>query len=382
VRLPIRRSIIQQLLRPLWLLAIALMLHGQSTTFQEQLQAAEQLFHRGDLAAANQAFLALARTHASEPQPQWYLGLIAYQQSRYQDARDRFRQLVERQEDMGPGWAMLGLTEFRMRDFDEALPHLELGRYLGIANQDTLAQAAALHQAFLCNRIQRFDVALAVLSELAVKGKKTPAIVAAFGVAALNRPWLLEDVPSHEQALVMEAGETAWLLGARRQQEAAARAEALVVRYPEQSGLQFILGTTLARADWPRAETALRKEVAANPNHYYAHVTLASELIDRGRPEEAASFCEKAVQLQPESYVARGLLGKALLSTGRADQAVAELEAAVQLAPTNANVRYSLALAYTRVGRKAEAAAQREIFTQLQEKQTAGGKPVDSQAKP
>ncbi len=379
---PGRQHPVRGALALLCLLVGAFLLHGQSTTFQEQLQAAELLFNRGDLAAANQAFLALARTHASEPQPQWYLGLIAYQQSRYPEARDHFQQLLERQEDMGAGWAMLGLTEFRMKDFDEALPHLELGRYLGISQQETLAQAAALHQAFLCNRIERYDVALAVLSELAVQGKKTPAIVAAFGIAALNRTWLLEDVPSQHQALVMEAGEAAWLLGARRQQEAAARAEALVASYPEQEGLQYILGTTLVRADWPRAEAALRREAIENPHHYFAHVTLASELTDRGRAEDAIPFAEQAVQLQPESYVARGLLGKSLLGAGRNGDAVTQLEEAVRLAPTNANVRYSLALAYTRVGRKEEAAAQREIFTELQQKQTAGTRSAGSATKP
>lgn len=362
--------------RVLCLVAYLLVANGPgaaqpTATFEDKLRVAEQQFEQGKVEDAALAFRALADTYPTEPQPRWYLGLIAYQQARHLEARDHFRALVERQEEVGAGWVMLGLAEFRLKEFDEALPHLELGRFLGIASNDSLAQTAALHQAFLCNRIGRFDVALGVLSELAVQGKKSAGIVAAFGIAALNKPWLLEDVPREQQPLIMEAGEAAWLLGARRQQEAADLAEALLRKHPSQPGLHYILGTTLVRANWERAEAALRAEVAANPTHYFAHVTLASELTDRGRPADAVPFATEAVTLRPDSYIARGLLGKALLGAQRADEAIPQLEEAVKLAPQNANVRYSLALAYARVGRKEDAARQREVFAELQQAQSA-----------
>lgn len=363
----------------LWLVADCADLPAQVPAFSVQLPAAEQLFQQGRVGEAQQAFQALAEAYGEEPQPHWYLGLIAYQQNRYMEARNHFRALVERNEDGGAGWAMLGLAEFRLKEYEEALPHLELGRYLGIANNEDLAHSAALHQAFLCNRIQRFDVALGALSELAVQGRKTPAIVAAFGIAALNRPWLLEDVPRTEQAVVMEAGETAWLLGARRQQEAAERAEGLIRKYPGQPGLHFILGTTLVRADWKRAEAALRQELSENPRHYFALVTLASELTDRGQSVEAIPFAKRAIQLQPQSHVARGLYGKALLNAERIPEAIAQLEEAVRIAPTNANVRYSLAIAYGRAGRKEDAAREREIFAQLQGKRASAAAAASGQ---
>ncbi|MCW5966417.1 MAG: tetratricopeptide repeat protein [Bryobacterales bacterium] len=338
---------------------------------ESHLRIAEQQFQQGKLDDAAKSLRALADAHPEDPQPHWYLGVIAYQQSRHLEARDHFRALVERQEEAGAGWAMLGLSEFRLKEFDEALPHLELGRFLGIASNDALAETAALHQAFLCNRIGRFDVALGVLSELAVQGRKSAGIVAAFGIAALNKPWLLEDVPHDQQPLIMEAGEAAWLLGARRQQEASHLAETLLRKYPTQPGLHFIFGTTLVRADWDRAEAELRIEVQTNPSHYYAHLTLASELTDRGRAADAVPFANHAASLRPDSHIALGLLGKALLGAQRAEEAVPQLEEAVKLAPQNANVRYSLALAYARVGRKEDSARQREIFAQLQQAQTA-----------
>lgn len=346
---------------------------GANKSYEARLTEAEALFEKGSRDDAARAFEQLVLDDPSRPEPFWYLGLMAFQQNQLEKAIAAFEDLTSRQPNRGAGWVMLGLSEFRLKRYDSALPHLEQGRFLGGGGNPQLDQLATITQAALCTRIGRFDVALAVLSELAVRNVKTPAAVATFGLAALNRAQMLEEVPREEQRLVMEAGEVAWAIGAKQTETSIRMAEGLVQRYPRQAGVHYILGTALLRNNWERAERELREELAANSGHFFANITMASELSERGRQKEAIPFARQAIALRADHVVAQTLLGRALLQTGEIDQAIEHLEEAANLDPQNPNVRYSLAAAYARAGRKEEAEQQRALFTKLQAE--AGKKP-------
>jgi predicted Zn-dependent protease len=341
--------------------------------YDSRLAAAEALFNKGAGDDAARAFEQLVMDDPARPEPFWYLGVMAFQQNQLEKAIAAFEDLTSRQPARGAGWVMLGLSEFRLKRYDSALPHLEQGRFLGGGGNPQLDQLATVAQAALCTRIGRFDVALAVLSELAIRNVKSPTVVATFGLAALNRAQMLEDVPAEDQRLVIEAGEAAWAVGAKQTEASIRMGEALLQRYPQTAGLRYILGTALLRNNWERAEQELRAELNANSGHFFANVTLASELSERGRSEEAVPFARQAVALRADHMVAQTLLGRALLQTGKVDEAITHLEEAAKLDPQNPNVRYSLAAAYARAGRKEEAEQQRALFAKLQAE--AGKKP-------
>lgn len=346
---------------------------AQRPAYDARLAAAEALFNKGAGDDAARAFEQLIVDDPARPEPFWYLGVMAFQQNQLEKAIAAFEDLTSRQPARGAGWVMLGLSEFRLKRYDAALPHLEQGRFLGGGGNPQLDQLATVAQAALCNRIGRFDVALAVLSELAVKNVKTPTVVATFGLAALNQSQMLEDVPREDQSLVMEAGEVAWAIAAKQTEASIRMAEQLVQRYPQRTGLRYILGTALLRNNWERAEQELRAELAANAAHFFANVTLASELSERGRNADAIPFARQAVALRAGHVVAQTLLGRVLLQTRQVEEAISHLEQAAMLDPQNPNVRYSLAAAYARAGRKEEAEQQRALFAKLQSE--AGKKP-------
>ncbi|MDZ7638253.1 MAG: tetratricopeptide repeat protein [Bryobacterales bacterium] len=268
--------------------------------FGPRLLQAKALFNKGDYSAAAEGFTALTESYPDKPEPWWYLGIVAFQKGEADTATVAFEKLSSLQPERGAGWVMLGLSEFRARRFDPALVHIEQGRFLGGLNNPQIEQLAKLTQAMLCTRIGRFDVALAVLSELAIANVRTSAVVATFGLAALNRAVLLDEVSAADQRLVMEAGQAAWLIAAKQTEQSIAEAEALLQRYPAQSGLHAILATALLRNDRQRSEREFRAELAANPGHFFANVTLASELLEQNRNEDALPFANQAARLVPD----------------------------------------------------------------------------------
>lgn len=336
--------------------------------FDDRLDKATSAFERGATEEATQAFGTLAAEHPERPEPYWYLGVLAFRAGDYQKATAAFSDLTSRQPERGAGWVMLGLSEFRIKRYEDALLHIEQGRFLGDIADEQLNQSAAVVQAMLCTRIGRFDVALAVLSELAVSGVKTPTVIATFGLAALNRAQLLDEVRKDDQRMVMEVGDTAWAIGAKQTELSIHQAEALLKRYAQQAGLHYILGTALLRNNWERAEKEFRLELSQNPEHYSANVVLAAELMERNRYADAMAPARKAVSLRANDFVSHTLLGRALLGTGSVGEAIAHLEESVSLEPRNPNARYSLSTAYARAGRKTEAQQEREAFAALQTK--------------
>ena len=61
----------------------------------------------------------------------WYIGALSYERGRDADAAKAFRRFVELKPDSGPAWALRGLSDFRLKDYDSALRHLTRGLSLG-----------------------------------------------------------------------------------------------------------------------------------------------------------------------------------------------------------------------------------------------------------
>ncbi|PYQ19063.1 MAG: hypothetical protein DMF81_23060, partial [Acidobacteria bacterium] len=97
----------------------------------------------------------------------WYLATLLYETDRYPDARAAFRRFLALKPEAGPGWALRGLCDFRVADYQGALEHLDKGLALGVGGQPEILRVARYHQALLLVRAGQFELAIEPLTGLA-----------------------------------------------------------------------------------------------------------------------------------------------------------------------------------------------------------------------
>src|ERR1700758_572373 len=65
----------------------------------------------------------------------WHLGTLCFDSGKFEPARDAFAHFVAlEQEQPGPGFSMLGLSEFQLKHYSRALAILEKGIRLGLGS--------------------------------------------------------------------------------------------------------------------------------------------------------------------------------------------------------------------------------------------------------
>ena len=133
------------------------------------------------------------------------------------------------------------------------------------------------------------------------------------------------------------------LFNASRFEEAAARAAALTVRFPQHGMSWKILGVALMQlgrnAD---ALLPMRKAATLLPNDAESHNNLGITLNSLGRHEEAEASFRQALAINPNDVQAHGNLGVALQHAGAFDAAEASYRRALELAPDYAKVHNNL----------------------------------------
>jgi tetratricopeptide (TPR) repeat protein len=110
---------------------------------------------------------------------------------------------------------------------------------------------------------------------------------------------------------------------------------------------------------WQEAETDLKRALELNPNEPELLNYLGYSWIDRGSNlSEGMAMVEKAVAARPNSGAMQDSLGWAHYRLGRYAKAVELLESAIQLEPSDPSINDHLGDAYWMVGRKDEATFQ------------------------
>lgn len=297
----------------------------------------------------------------------WYLATLLYETDRYRDAREAFRRFLALKPDAGPGWALRGLCDFRVADYDGARAHLDRGLQLGIGNEDVL-RVARHHQALLLVRAGQFELAIHPLTLLARSEAESPGLVEAIGLMMLRMPLVPADVPEDKRDLVRRTGRAGYLHLARRGEEAEKAFADLVAAFPTQPWIHYAYGVSLLSSDVAKGLAELRREIELQPAAVYPHLEIAFELLRQGDNEGARAAAERAVELAPGLFAARNALGRALVEQGELERGTSELEAAVRLAPDSPETHYSLVRAYTKAGRADDAARERAIFAELERK--------------
>ncbi len=308
--------------------------------------------------------------------PSWsegwlWLGNLLYDQDRFPEAQSSFAHFVTLAPKPGPAWALKGLCEFEMRDFDRSSEDLQTWVHGDFHGSSDLTEVAAFHWALLLTRQQRFDEALYVLADRARRGGESPVLVEAMGLASLRIPTLPEDYSPEFRERVWLAGKAAFYVSLHDFDRGQEYSHRLLAEYGQQPEVHFFQGTLLKfQLDPGHAAQEFRKELEISPRHVPSMLELAQFDIDRNNLIEAMSLARHAVEIEPTNPDTHHVLGRALLAAGQPKESVQQLESAERLSPDSPAIHFHLAAAYRELGLTQN--AQREMATYVSIKKREG----------
>jgi tetratricopeptide (TPR) repeat protein len=296
----------------------------------------------------------------------WNLALQDFTLHKYPDAIRDLTAVVQAKPDFGTAWAMLGLSEYELKQYDNARIHLEKGQNLGFGGSADSVRDARYHLALLLIRDGEFDRATSLLVPEAEASTLAGEIRFALGMALLRLPRLPEEVPAKERGLVDRAGEISTLLYNSKYDLALPKLKELLAEHPKTPFLHYAYGTALGSlSQFSEAQKQLLVETDISPKSQLPYLSLAAISLKLKRPEDALPYAKKALELAPRAPEPHYFLGRCYLDLERYIEAIGELEAAAKMAPTSAEVHFQLARAYTKAKQPEKAARERETFTRL-----------------
>jgi tetratricopeptide (TPR) repeat protein len=317
---------------------------------------------------------ALAEQPESE-QALWYLGTLLYEKQQYAEAREVLRQFVTIRPDAGPAWAVLGLSEFRLRAYPRALDHLQRAMALGMGDRKDLVQAVFYDVAILLTRAERFDDSMDMLLKMLASGPPDPALVEPAGLAGLRLPLVPTEVGPDRRELVNLAGRAVLALQTQRYEEADSEFRRLVSAYPNEPGVHFLYGAYLMQLHPNESVPEFERELQISPSHVLARIRLAEHLIAQRDCDRALALARQAIKLDPKRASAHMLAGEALLAAGNTADGLKELEAARDIDPGVSRTHWDLLRAYAAAGRKEDAEREKQEIEKLHRAKSSNREP-------
>ena len=295
----------------------------------------------------------------------WYLSTLLYEKERYADSRDLLRRFVARDPQAGPGWALLGMSEFQTREYSRSLDHLQHAMLLGVGDRKEMAQSVFYFVAVLRTRFEQFNESTSLLIAMVKSGQQPDPLVEPLGLAALRMPLLPAEIPADRRELVQLAGRATLAVEAQRQDEAEALFRRMVDKYPEEPGVHFLLGAFLMDLRPADGIRELQREMEISPTSVAARSRLAEQFIKDEKFDHALMLAEQAVKLEPGNSAARLILGEALVAKGDLARGIQELEKARVQMPERVRTHWDLLRAYAAAGRMEDAKREKETIESL-----------------
>jgi tetratricopeptide (TPR) repeat protein len=297
----------------------------------------------------------------------WYLATLLYDLDRYAEARDAFARFLLLKPEPGPAWAMRGLCEFQLKEYEAALQHLSRWVTAGSTGNDETRRVAWYHLSVLRIRGGQFGLALEPVTLLCRSGPESPQIVRVAGLMLLRMKSFPGEVAKDKEEMVDVAGRAIYSWLALRDDEAHARFKDLIARFPDAPNAHYCYGQFLKREDPEGALKQFHEEMRVQPDSVYPRLETAFALFRLGDYAGARPYAEDSVRLAPGLFAAHHALGQVLVEQGQLPRGIAELEEAARLAPESYEMFYALAQAYSKAGRREDAEKARATGQRLDE---------------
>ena len=308
----------------------------------------------------------------------WHLGTLFFDAGRFVEARDAFAHFVSvERKQPGPGFAMLGLVEFQLKDYPKALAALEHGKTLGLGTDQAFINSVLFYDGILNNLLGEPEIALQRLTlaanEVAAGHPEAPQdavfadlkLLDAFGVAALRIPKLPSDLEEAQVPLVRQAGRAQALIALQDYVAAEPEFKQMLALYPNEPGVHYMYGVFLLKEHPSLAIDEFRREIEISPNHAVARIQLALEFLRTADYEQSQKYAKEAVELAPQNFAAHVAYGRLWLALGKNESALQELRTAVKLAPGSPHAHLALSRALYKAGQKTEAAREQAEYERL-----------------
>jgi len=314
----------------------------------------------------------------------WNLGTMSFDSDQFIKARDAFIHfvLVEHKQP-GPGFGMLGLTQFELKDYRKALDALERGNALGLGDNTAFVHRVLFVDGILNNFLAQPEIALVRLTllanQLAAEHPEAPReavledteLLDAFGLAALRIRELPSQISADKAALVRQAGHALALLALQDRVAAGEEIKQLVAQNPSEPGVHYMYGVYLLKEDPPSSIAEFRREIEVSPRDPSARIQLALEFLRTSDYKQGLTYAQEAIALAPDNFVAHVACGKLWLGLGNSNNALRELRTAVRLSPGSPDAHFALSRALSDAGQSREAAKERAEFERLKALSTA-----------
>jgi tetratricopeptide (TPR) repeat protein len=294
----------------------------------------------------------------------WELAMVCYTAKRFSDSASVLREFVVRKPQDGTAWAVLGLSEFEMKDYDNALIHLRRGKKLGFGGSAESLDLANYRLGLLLNRSREFDYAATILGAQSKTLDKQAKL--ALGLAFLRIALLPEQLSLEQQDLAQHVGDIAALLQNSRYDKALPDLKALLQKNPAAAFLHYAYAGALeSLSQYDEAEAQFLEETKLSPTSSLPYVHLARISLRTHHLDKALQYASHAVELAPQAYPPHYVLGRSYLELDQVDFATRELETAKRLEPQSPEVRFSLAKAYSKQNQPEKERLELEAFDKL-----------------
>ncbi|HEX8189385.1 MAG TPA: tetratricopeptide repeat protein, partial [Pyrinomonadaceae bacterium] len=255
----------------------------------------------------------------------WYLATILYDREDYAEAARGFKETTRLQPKAGAAWAMLGICEFQLARYDDALLHIQQGRQVGISDNVELTRVMRYHEGVLSILKGEFERGQQTLGTLSYEGLKSEDLIIALGLAALRIGMTPKEVGVNyrDRDLIRRAGLAEHFAAQKNMSDAQREYDMLARDYGRVANVQYAYGRyLLANRDEDAALAAFMKELENWPKHVLARCQIANIKLQRKEVADGLKYAEEAAKQAPRLPLAHYLLGRLLLEAGQNERAV------------------------------------------------------------
>jgi tetratricopeptide (TPR) repeat protein len=307
----------------------------------------------------------------------WRLGGLLFYTKRYDESRDAFRHFIIREPKAGPGFAMIGLCEFELKRYPEALAALEKAVGLGLGRNPGLSRSALYRDGTLLSLLGQPDIALKRLTLLANQSAAAhpklevrsllddSELVDAMGIAALRMATLPTDISADKSALVRKAGRAQTLVALNDWVPAAQEFAELSASFGTEPGVHYMYGVFLLKEHPAEAIAEFQKEIEVEPKSVDARLQIALECLRTGEYQVAQKNASEAIELRPHNFIAHIVSSRTWLGLADVPRAVEAAQSAIKLAPDSPDAHLALSKAYAQANRPEDAERERVEFRRL-----------------